>query len=398
MASVEGILILAEGGLISFANKIAGELFQFSPENQGLSILEVIPDFLKPDVQTFLEGAQETYKQEISLEEGERFVNFSLNRIQRAGVEVLAILEDISERKKAEANLSRNTQKLTRANKHLENTLTALKNTQVNLIQAEKMSSLGQLTAGIAHELNNPINFMFAGIQALQANFDDLLEFMTMALELSKTMPTKEVVVYLTEKYKELEVPFLLEDTATLLKDVEEGADRTANIVKGLLTFSRMNEDHYQAVNLHDSINSTLTILRGQFRGRIKVERNFGDTPLIEGLAGKINQVLMNLLVNAGDAIKGEGKITITTRNVNLKDIPAVQLSVQDTGVGIPEDIKNKIFDPFFTTKDVGKGTGLGLYITLGIVERHHGTVQIDSVAGEGTTFHITFPVHQDSH
>lgn len=418
----EGILILNEDSSINFYNRVAQRLLGFSAEREK-NFLDLILEEDREPILAFLEQADpeaQTLKEEVRfrhITNHQVFVGeLSLSKIIGQTIEFVAIIEDISERKAAEEQLkkanealkrrerelSKNAQKLTRANQHLENTLTALKNTQVNLIQAEKMSSLGQLTAGIAHELNNPINFMFAGVQALQANFEDLLEFIDATNQLleEKGDPKKleEKLNTLRQKREELEVPFLQKDTERMLRDVQEGADRTANIVKGLLTFSRMNEESYQAINIHDSIRSTLNILRGQLRGRIQVFENFGeDVPLIEGLAGKLNQVLMNVIVNAADAIEDKGEIHIRTRKTLLHDQKAIQITIRDTGNGIPEAVRGKIFDPFFTTKDVGKGTGLGLYISHGIIERHQGTIEVESAPKQGTTFRITLPVAQNT-
>lgn len=414
----EGILILNDDATINFQNRVARQLFCL-PEAGDTNFIELIHQEDQAEVAPFFldEDNRKSLKREVcfrAIGQSEIFLGeLSLSKIVGQNTEFVAIIEDISERKAAEEKLkqanealkrrerelSNNAQKLTRANRHLENTLTALKNTQVSLIQAEKMSSLGQLTAGIAHELNNPINFMFAGVQALQANFDDLLQFIDQIEQLLQNEGDKqpERLAVLRQTHDELDISFLREDTERLLNDVQEGADRTANIVKGLLTFSRMNEENYQAIKVEDSIRSTLNILRGQLRGRIQVTQDFDpETPRIEGLAGKINQVFMNVIVNAADAIQEKGEIYIQTQRTKLDEREAVCITIRDTGGGIPEALRTKIFDPFFTTKDVGKGTGLGLYISHGIIERHNGKIELESTEGEGTSFRIYLPVRQE--
>ncbi|MGF1532426.1 MAG: ATP-binding protein [Bernardetiaceae bacterium] len=401
----EGILILNEDGQINFCNRVAQNIFALE-DYQGFSFLELLSGNDQGEVRRFMQQSGESggaLKKEVHFRKLNMSKDFflgdlSLSKIDSQEIEFVAIVEDISERKAAEEQLKRrerelrlNTQKLTRANQHLENTLTALKNTQVNLIQSEKMSSLGQLTAGIAHELNNPINFMFAGVQALKANFDDLLQFLDAVEDILPEYPA------LLTLHTQLDVNFLHKDTQRLLHDVQEGAERTANIVKGLLTFSRMNEENYLSINIHDSIRSTLNILRGQLRERVTVVEQFDENlPKIEGLAGKINQVLMNMIVNAADAIPDKGTIHLRTSSTSYKGKAAICIEIQDSGKGIPQMLQNKIFDPFFTTKEVGKGTGLGLYISHGIIERHKGKITLQSKENEGTTFQIILPVNQE--
>jgi len=278
--------------------------------------------------------------------------------------------------------------------KVLRTTHESLKSTQGQLVQSEKMASLGVLTAGIAHEINNPVNFIFAGTEALQTHIEELLEVFEKYTELddisTQDFPTKIQEIYDLKEEIELEEDFA-EDTLSLLGDVRTGAVRITEIVKGLRTFSRLDEDVFKMVSLIESIDSTLVILRNKYKNRIEIIKNYAsDIPKIECYPGKLNQVFMNLLANAIQAIEDEGKIYITTQ---LHQEHHVRISIRDTGKGIPEQVKNRIFEPFFTTKEVGEGTGLGLSISHGIIEKHKGKISVESEEGEGTEFTIILPL-----
>ncbi len=280
--------------------------------------------------------------------------------------------------------------------KILRNTHNSLIDAQGQLVHSEKMASLGVLTAGIAHEINNPVNFIYAGTEALKSNLDDLTDLLAKYNELDEISATKfEAKIQEIKTLKEeLEVDDeLISDTLALLKDVQTGATRITEIVKGLRTFSRLDEDTFKLSDVHQNLDSTLVILRNQYKNRVQIIRKY-DTqlPAIECYAGKLNQVFMNLIANAIQAIEGEGHIFISTQ---LHETDFVQIKIRDTGAGIPDDIKNRIFEPFFTTKEVGKGTGLGLSISHGIIEKHHGKISVWSELGKGTEFSIILPFKQ---
>jgi len=278
--------------------------------------------------------------------------------------------------------------------KVLRTTHESLKSTQGQLVQSEKMASLGVLTAGIAHEINNPVNFIFAGTEALQTHIEELLEVLEKYTELDNISPQEfsnkiQEINDLKEEI-ELEEDFS-EDTLSLLADVRTGAIRITEIVKGLRTFSRLDEDASKLVSLEESIDSTLVILRNKYKNRIEIIKNYGaNIPKVECYPGKLNQVFMNLLANAIQAIEAEGKIYITTQ---LYEEHHIRISIRDTGAGIPEEVKNRIFEPFFTTKEVGEGTGLGLSISHGIIEKHEGKISVESEEGKGTEFSIILPL-----
>jgi len=272
---------------------------------------------------------------------------------------------------------------------NLEQTYNNLVNTQEQLIQSEKMASLGQLTAGVAHEINNPINFVSSGIDSLRTNFADLMEVMEGYLALHPEADNKQHLLELQQLNKELEVEELIEESEQLLRSIKNGANRTKEIVKSLRNFTRLDESILKETDIHEGLDSTLVILNNLLKDRIKVVKNYGDLPLLNCYPGQLNQVFMNILGNAVQAIKDEGTIAIRTY---AEDDYAV-IKIRDTGTGMPEEVKKHIFDPFFTTKEVGEGTGLGLSISYGIIQKHKGNIEVESAPGEGTEFIIRIPL-----
>ncbi len=280
------------------------------------------------------------------------------------------------------------------AYKNLQATLDHLKATQAQLVQAEKMAGIGTLTAGIAHEINNPINFVKNNIENVEANLADILEVMR---EYEKITPeiaeAKLLEINKLKKKKDFEIA--VEEMGELVRGIKEGANRTAEIVRSLRTFTRLDDQALQAANLHENLDSTLMLLQNQYKDRIEIVKNYGQIPLVNCFIGKINQVFMNLLANAVQAVEGKGTITITTvlRSEEREGRNLVEIRIKDSGKGIPLEIRDKIFEPFFTTKDVGKGTGLGLSISLGIVQNHGGDLRFESEIGQGTEFVLVLPV-----
>lgn len=270
--------------------------------------------------------------------------------------------------------------------------LTELKETQTQLVQSEKMASLGQLTAGVAHEINNPINFVSANIKPLKEDLNDILECIG---QYEKVIEENKLENYFSEleKFKKnKDIIFSMQEIQELLKGIEEGANRTTEIVKGLRNFSRLDQNIIKKANMNEGIESTLTLLHSVYKDRIEIEKDLGEIQEVECLPGQINQVLMNILSNAIQAIHDKGEIFIKT----WEEEPMVKISIKDTGSGMSEVTKQKIFDPFFTTKEVGKGTGLGLSISYGIIEKHKGKIEVNSEPGKGTEFIISVPILQN--
>jgi two-component system NtrC family sensor kinase len=252
------------------------------------------------------------------------------------------------------------------------------------------MGSLGRLVAGIAHELNNPINFVYGNVDFLGQYMDDLLSLVKF-IDASSLPP--EMRVKFDAMKETIEYDFLVEDSRKLIRSIRAGAERTASIVRDLKTFSRTGgSGELQEADIAAGIDTTLNLIAPLLRGRIKVRRHVSSSlPKLICNAGHINQVFMNILTNAAQAIEGEGSIDVNIEAID--DGKAITVVIADSGPGIPPDVIAKITDPFFTTKDVGEGTGLGLWITENIIRAHGGTMRCESEPGKGATFSITLPV-----
>jgi two-component system NtrC family sensor kinase len=248
-----------------------------------------------------------------------------------------------------------------------------LRETQAHLIHSEKMAGLGQLVAGIAHEINNPLAFVINNIFIVQETLGKL------AAESAQLAP---------------EVSAKVGKMQTRIEGAYAGATRVKELVTKLRTFSRLDEGTLKTINIHESIESVLLFLGHKMEGRIEVERCYGETEMLTCLAGELNQVLMNIIANAIDAIDGPGRIVIGTGQQNGHFV----IRVRDTGKGIPQEIQNRIFEPFFTTKPVGQGTGLGLAISYGIIQAHQGSMEFSTQAGEGTEFILKIPTSMGAH
>ena len=306
----------------------------------------------------------------------------------------LDVLEHSVERALEKRALLRNArrykQELEEQNVELARSKAELERLQSQIVHSEKMASLGQLAAGVAHELNNPAGFIYGNMEILRtcaAGLERLLNFYGHApLPASLMAPVKAIK-------EEIDYEHTLEDLKSIIADCHSGAERIRDIVQNLRLFSRLDEAEFKKVDLHDGIESTIRLISQYYSaGHITLERDYTNLPLVDCYAGQLNQVWMNLLTNAAQAISSKGKVRVATREENGMAV----VSISDTGSGIaPGDLK-KIFDPFFTTKRVGEGTGLGLSITYGIIERHGGSITVESHPGEATTFTIMIPI--DAH
>lgn len=273
-------------------------------------------------------------------------------------------------------------------NKSLFNTLTQLKEAQSQLVSSEKMASLGVLTAGIAHEINNPVNFIYTGINSLKKDYNDLAEVFGIVNRLEPGTDNALLIEKITTLKEQYDFDEILEIIPQTIEDIKTGAERAAEIIRGLRNFSRIDKDAMTLADVHEGIESALLLLRNKFKLHIRIEKNYGSIPMIECYPGKLNQAFLNLLSNAIDAIENEGIIKIGTSSVGEWII----VSIADTGKGIPPENIDKIFDPFFTTKSVGKGVGLGLSITFGIIKEHGGKIEVKSELNHGTEFSIFLP------
>jgi signal transduction histidine kinase len=270
-----------------------------------------------------------------------------------------------------------------------------LKRTQAHLVQSEKMASLGQLTAGIAHEINNPINFITSNIQPLRRDIADVVEM----VQAWRNIPTEQAaqrVEELRRKADEIGLDETITELGEIVESIAEGSHRTAEIVRGLRNFSRLHEDDLKDMDINDGVRSTLAVLTPQFKDRVQFDMDLGIPVPVECFPGKVNQLLMNLLTNAAQATLArpgdvERRVKITTRNTP----DGVEVRISDNGIGMSPEVQARIFEPFFTTKPVGEGTGLGMAIVYGIVEEHHGTISITSAPNEGTTIAMGLPLRQ---
>ena len=291
-----------------------------------------------------------------------------------------------------ERNVEERTSELVTTNKNLNKTLTDLKEAQAQLVEAEKMASLGQLTAGIAHEINNPINFVTSNVAPLRRDVDLLVDAIINIESVGLSDATTEEKQQQIEDYKEeIEFDFLKIEIDQLINGINEGATRTADIVKGLKIFSRLDENDLKKADINECLQSTLTIANNLIGDKIQVIKNFADIPLIECYPGKLNQVFLNIISNAVFAIQEKfknqagGCLKVTT-DFNTDTL---FIRIEDNGTGMSEAVKKKIYEPFFTTKEVGVGTGLGMSIVYNTIKKHNGYINLDSAEGLGTTFTI---------
>ena len=298
-----------------------------------------------------------------------------------------------------ELNVRERTEELEERNDRLRAALEELKLAQDQLVQSEKLASIGQLTAGIAHELNNPINFVSSSAQSLRRDFDDVTEILRMLTAVgTDDEALQEKVQALQDRMTQLDMAFTMKEIDELLTGIDDGTTRTSEIVKGLRIFSRMDGDAATEANLNDLLESTLVILRSSLQDEVALTVDLAhNVPAVHCQPGKLNQVFMNLITNAAQATSktdlapADRYVRIRTRVLQQEGANAVQVSIEDNGIGMSEAVQSQIFDPFFTTKDVGEGTGLGLSIVKGILDDHQATLDIQSAPGEGSTFLITF-------
>ncbi|MBW1947832.1 MAG: PAS domain S-box protein [Deltaproteobacteria bacterium] len=313
---------------------------------------------------------------------------------------------DITEKIEAEQqlkNYSQNLEKMVEERTaELKKTLADLQNTQSQLLQSEKMASIGQLAAGVAHEINNPVGFVKSNLGTMNEYREDLgklldqYEYLEEALSKGIANCGQETIRGLLEKVRkikeEIDLNFIQDDHQNVIEESLEGIKRVEKIVSDLKDFAHIDKGELEQADINQGIESTLNIVWNELKYKAEVIKDLGDIPLVMCYPQRLNQVFMNILVNAAQAIEKKGTIKISTRAANGQ----VEIRISDTGKGISPQVLSKIFDPFFTTKEVNKGTGLGLNVAYNIIQQHKGTIEVESEVGKGTTFTISLQTKPD--
>ncbi|MFZ5569917.1 MAG: sensor histidine kinase [Thermodesulfobacteriota bacterium] len=311
-------------------------------------------------------------------------------------------VEEVHARVDIHLTLKRVKAALEEKNRALERAFDDLKNAQQKLVLSEKMAAVGVLVAGIAHEINNPVNFIKTSTIGLEQDIADLKKLLQVYEQCGEACPIPDIRDQLHRVKAEIDYGLLLQELSELTRNILEGVRRTEEIVDSLRIYSRMDRIHTEKTDLHGLIDASLVILKNRYKNQIRIRKEYQALPAISVHPGKLIQVLLNIIANAIDAVQRKEKqeeavITIgTTTRFRDKTAYAV-IGISDNGPGIPEDILNNIFDPFFTTKKVGEGTGLGLSISIGIIQEHHGMIEVESKNGSGTTFSLLLPLDQEA-
>ncbi len=292
-----------------------------------------------------------------------------------------------------EAKVSERTAELAREKGELADVIRKMELTQSQLLQSEKMASIGQLAAGVAHEINNPVGYVNSNLGTLRTYVERLLELTDIYRELEDLVPASHPLrARLAAAAQRADLDYLREDIVDLLRESQEGLGRIKGIVADLKDFAHVGEVEWQDADINAGLDSTLNVVWNELKYKAEVIRDYGTLPSVRCLAAQLNQVFMNLLVNAAQAIEGSGTITVRTRDEGER----VLVEIADSGKGMSEVVQKRIFEPFFTTKPVGKGTGLGLSIAWDIVRKHDGEIDVVSRPGEGTCFSIRIPVYHE--
>ncbi|KAE8236353.1 ATP-binding protein [Ectopseudomonas guguanensis] len=297
------------------------------------------------------------------------------------------VLYDATDLAKSSDKLEAAMQALSVKQLEQEQLIKKLERANDQLLQSEKLAAIGQLAAGVAHEINNPIGYVFSNLQTLAGYVHDLLRIID-AVDGAASLDD------LRQLKHGLEYDYLRSDIEALISESGDGIERVKKIITSLKDFSHIEEDEFHLSDLHRGLNTTLNLVNNELKYKAEVVKDYGDLPEVECIASQINQVIMNLLVNAAQAIEQFGRITLRTG----QEGDWVWLEVEDSGKGIESRLLNRIYEPFFTTKPVGKGTGLGLSLSYNIVQKHHGRIEVDSEPGRGTRFRVWLPVRQPTH
>lgn len=278
----------------------------------------------------------------------------------------------------------------------LETANQALRNTQSQLVQSEKLASIGQLAAGVAHEINNPVGFVLSNLETLRDYAEDLQQLIQHMSEVIRLRAAEGESVHMAQLMRDMDYDYIRNDLPMLLSESKIGLQRVREIVNGLRSFARVSESDFQPEDLNRLVESTIKVTWNELKYHAKVCFDLAELPPVRCNAGQISQVLVNLVVNASHAMAGTqrpGHLSIVSRHCG----DHVTLAVSDNGCGMPSEVLDRIFDPFFTTKPVGLGTGLGLSVSHGLIQKHRGRIEVSSTVGEGTTFTLVLPLDPDT-
>ena len=409
-ATPYGIIMADRVGQIHMANQQSASLHGFNESEEMLGhnlFTLVLPEdrslIEKQFSKVILSGQPQVLECVLVTKEGSSFTSEIMTSVvldaQGHPIFFINVERDITDRKNMEEILKRQ-------NEELQSMLSQLKGAQIKLIQQEKLAGIGQLAAGVAHEINNPLGFVTSNFKSLKNYVERMQSIILEYQELKRIVTTvddamvQESITKITTMEREKKLDFLMEDIKELFEESNDGLDRVGKIVIGLRTFARVDQDlNFQEYDLNAGIKNTLLVARNEIKYWANVEENFAQIPLIEVVGGYINQVLLNIIVNSAHAIKEKkgdslGLIKITT----YSDESHVYCEIADDGIGIPEENRQKILEPFFTTKAIGKGTGLGLSISYDIiVHKHSGELTFHSQVGSGTVFIIKLPIKQNT-
>jgi len=318
------------------------------------------------------------------------FDNIEVHQLARALTAKWQMTQQLAQQiDNLEAAVAERTGKLVQTNEVLQQEMAGRKSLEVQLVQQEKLASIGQLAAGVAHEINNPIGYIYSNFGSLERYLEQLFRMLA-AYEQAGTSPA------LTALHEELQIAYLKEDLPSLMGDSKEGLMRVRKIVQDLRDFSHVDSaTDWQLAQLNKGIDSTLNIVASEVKFKADIVKEYGELPEVECLPSQINQVVMNLVVNAAHAMGSERGRIVVRSGTSFGDVDEAWFEVADNGSGIPADVLPRIFDPFYTTKPIGKGTGLGLSVSYGIVQKHQGSIRVDSEVGRGTTFRVTLPLRR---
>ncbi|MGK9143640.1 sensor histidine kinase [Xanthomonas euvesicatoria] len=381
---MEGLLLFRADGKLILANAIARQSLCKEDPTDDRNLGERISQVLPSDA---LNQARSKGSWTGSLPVADRVVIAHLYYNEESGPgHFLALFHNIEGQQDYERELQQRHAELRQA-------YLRLNGAQDKLLQSEKMASIGQLAAGVAHEINNPIGYVHSNLGSLQEYLRSLFTLIEAYERALQAPDPKALIPEIDEIRNRADIDFISRDLPQLMAESREGIERVTRIVRDLKDFSYSDRsESWKMVDLHAGLESTINIIWNELKYKVTLERNYAELPLVECLPSELNQVYMNVLLNAGQAIVERGTITVTTGRDEAEN---VWIQFQDSGAGIAPDLLQRIFDPFFTTKPVGSGTGLGLSISYGIINKHHGRIDVESTPGQGASFRITLPIRQ---